>query len=182
MVKTHAFYHYRSVMVDEIFKFPSRIANLNVWLIVCEDLVSCFNFKDEIWFVQDSKDGNLVEDKDTQTDKCSQSTNMHHPCCAGNGTCSSQNSTCNSTCTVHESTCVMHNNVKCLSPEPSTSKEGDMMETDSVQNDPEEENPLLVSQHNPLLSNSSSLVDDLNSFLDPIIPPLSNVRYSDIPT
>ncbi|XP_063677125.1 calmodulin-binding transcription activator 2-like isoform X2 [Bolinopsis microptera] len=121
---------------------------------------------------QDSKNGNLVEDKDTQTDKCIQSTSVHHSCCEGNGACATQNGTSNSTCTMHDS--VMHSN-SSLSPVPSTSKESERMDTESVHNNQEEDleqNSLLVSKHNPLLSNSSS--DDLNPFLDPILPSLSN--------
>lgn len=38
-----------------------------------------------------------------------------------------------------------------------------------METEDQEQNPMLVSKHNPLLSNSSSSTDDLTSFLEPII-------------
>ena len=110
--------------------------------------------------VQD-QNGHQSEDKDTQTERqCSTSNG------AVSNTCT--NALTNITCTDVTCTEVTRNvtcNVTCSIP--SSSRQSVAMETDD-RLDEMEANSVLLSKHNPLLSNSSSVVEDLTSLLDPI--------------
>ena len=124
-----------------------------------------------------------MEDKDTQTEKNPHEVGMQISCCNRNGSHDSQNSSSNPTnstcnCMLRDSTSTMQSSSTCLSPVPSTSKESEVMETENAQSEELEQNSLLVSQHNPLLSHSSSVLDDLSSFLDP--PSISNVSHLEV--
>ena len=122
-----------------------------------------------------------MEDKDTQTEKHPHEVEVQNSCCdsshgSQHSSSDQDNPTCN--CMLRDGTVGMQIHSPCLSPVPSTSKESDVMDTESSQNEDMEQNSLLVSQHNPLLSNSSSVLDDLSSFLDP--PSISNVSFLEV--